>query len=277
MKKLMIAAAVAALSTGAFASGNAAQVYDVKITVKTTVCKDGKVSNGYLTTVAEKEKGELFAYRTQASRTILGLLWGCGCDQAFSGEWGLANEDKGYWYGNVFWDKKTGDLIGDDYDDTILDFAIINRIGKKANEVEMVWYLLVTPAEGETGNDGLLTLAGFGTIADQIAWIEDDDDFNTCNSVIKSAKGNVAGYLPAPTGEYSGCEYCVESGDCEVFDFCYCSEADFKQEDNTAASGTWTLKYNSSASKKLSKSGYITASYTKFPAALKALLVLAGE
>lgn len=274
MKKLMIAAAVAAIGAGAFASGTKAQVYDAKITVKTTVCKDGKVSNGYLTKVLEMEKGDSFAYRAQGSRTILGLLWGCGCDEAFAGEWG--ENDNGYWYGNLFWDKKTSQWIGDTFDSTEVDFGasgdqegFINRIGKKASEVEMYWILKVVPTGDDVGDEGKLNNAGFGKVTDK----EDG-----CDSYISSAKGNTAGYLPAPGSEYSDCIYCGETGYCEAWNFCECQEDYYKGDEFTAATGTWTLKYNKSASSKLSAKGYITQAGVKsLPKDLLAELKLAGE
>ncbi|MBQ5531247.1 MAG: hypothetical protein IIT98_04520 [Kiritimatiellae bacterium] len=268
MKKLMIAAAVAAIGAGAFASGSQAQVYDAKITVKTTVCKTGKVSNGYLTQIEGYERGDSIAYRAQGSRTILGLLWGCGCDEAFAGAWDVANKkDDGtkYWYGNLFWDKKTGEWIGDTFDSTVVDFGtnegFINRIGKKANEVEMYWILEVNPSETDDGTEpGVLNNAGFGKISDSFA-LEDSDDEDsstvTCDSVIKSAKGNTAGFLPAPGGETTDCEYCQAAEGCEAWDFCACEDSGFNKPERTAATGTWTLKYNKSASSKLSAKGYI--------------------
>ena len=288
MKKLMIAAAVAAIGAGAFASGTKAQVYDAKITVKTTVCKTGKVSNGYLTQIAGYERGDSIAYRAQGSRTILGLIWGCGCDEAFSGDWGVANlKDDGttYWYGNLFWDKKTGEWIGGKYNETTVDFGtsdgFINRIGKKANEVEMYWILEVNPSATDDGTDvGVLNNAGFGKIKDSFA-LQDPDDENSigsCDSVITSAKGNTAGFLPAPGGETTDCEYCQAAEGCEAWDFCACDASGFNKPELTAATGTWTLKYNKSASSKLSAKGYITQAGVKsLPKDLLAELKLAGE
>lgn len=267
----MIAAAAAALTSGAFAVQ--AQVYEMTLTAKTTTCASAKASNGWLTTIAGYEKGDEILYRKQTSRKLVAVLWGCSCDEVFGadGEWGetdgveRADGSKPY-YGSVLFDKKAGELVGE-YDSSGVTFTVLNRIGKKANEVEMSWDMVVD-------EDGLITGAGFGKIKDINLSANGDD----CDSVISSAKGTFAGFAPADSliAIDSSCPYCVEGDELTCSPWVYCECVDLTDEDNTILFGNWSLKYNSSASKKLSSSTYITSSY-KFPKNVAAVLVAAGE
>ena len=141
---------------------------------------------------------------------------------------------------------------------------MINRIGKKGTEVEMSFDIV---------DDAHATFefkcAGMGTIKDAL-----NENAENCideSSYIKSAKGNVAGFMSPDTG---ACYYCDEVV-CDVYDFCECMG--LMDDTRTVAYGTWTMKYNASASKKLRTSAKITSSYSAFPKDLKAALVAKGE
>jgi len=279
MKKLIFAAALAALTTGAFAE-RVGQVYEMKISLKTVVCKDGKVSGDLVSALTGLSKKTPFAYRTQGSVTFIAVIWGCGCDEAFSGEWGTTGavrpDDTEPWYGTVVFDKKTGTPLGGIYSEHDLEWVILSRMGKKADEAAVEWTLAV--------GDGFLVGAGFGKIKDTAY---------ECGTIMKSAKGNVAGDLEIDDllVYASTCNYCEDStvGVCEPWPFCVSYEAedgdidiveclDGWDEDVVPAYGTWTLKYLSGASKKLSDTTYITASYS-FPknSEILAQLVAAAE
>ena len=88
MKKLtittLLAATCAAAAFGA-TSFPEAQVYDIKVTVKTTVASRGKLSpkkNPFVT-----DGSASIVYRKQGSQTWKGLAWGCDCETIF-GTWG---------------------------------------------------------------------------------------------------------------------------------------------------------------------------------------------
>ena len=70
MKKLMIAAAAAAMVGGVYAVDNP-QVYDFTATLKTTSCS-GKS--------AKDVCGDTVYYRSQVTQKLYGKFWGCDCD-----------------------------------------------------------------------------------------------------------------------------------------------------------------------------------------------------
>jgi hypothetical protein len=77
MKKLMLIAAAAAM-TNAFAI---TQVYDMRINLKTTECKDanlGPNQNPFITVAAGTTLP--IAYRAVSTTTIVGLIWACDCE-----------------------------------------------------------------------------------------------------------------------------------------------------------------------------------------------------
>lgn len=265
MKKLMIAAAAAAMVGGAFAD---AQVYEYKLTLKTTTCAEGKVAkNSYYTTFLDMEKGDEISYRKSASMTLNGVSWGCDCEGALAGIWNERTLGNGQvvWDGITFWNKKAGTFLGGNYDGAELTWDMINRIGKKGEDVELSFTIL----PGNSDVDFSLACAGMGKIKDNGA------DYNAAcvdaASYIKSAKGNVAGFLNPDAGV---CYYCDEVV-CDVYDFCECFG--LMDETRTVAYGSWTMKYNAKASKKLRTTAKITSSYTSFPKDIKEVLVKAGE
>ena len=274
MKKLMIVAAVAAMTGVALAD---AQVYEYKLTLKSTTCKSGKVTkNTYLTEVVGYSAGDQFEYRTSASYSYAGLVWGCDCARTFadagvgSTKWwadDLASDGTTVvWDGLTFWETKSQAFLGGVYDGTEMATAVFNRMGKKADEIEIAFSLY--PSTTST-TLFLLECAGQGSIKDASLGTGTD-----CNgSYIKSAKGNVAGFLDADDLASGGCFYCGTVS-CLVYDFCDC--LGLSNQALTVAYGTWTMKYNATASKKLMTSAKITSSYN-FPKSVKDALVAAKE
>jgi hypothetical protein len=271
MKKLMIVAVAAAMAGVAFAD---AQVYDYKFSLKSTTCKEGKVGkNSYYERMWIAEKGDEISYRTAASVVLLGVSWGCNCQDAlFQNGWNQRQLSNGQdvWDGAIFW-WKSGEFFGGNYDAAVITWDMINRIGKSGTDVELAFTLDDSNGAGEAE----LKAAGLGTIKDVIKLsdpTDPDSGLTDClGSYIKSAKGSVAGYVAPGIG---GCYYCDDIT-CDVYDFCDCNG--LSDASKTIAFGTWTMKYNATASKKLRTTAKITSSYSGFPKALKEVLVLAGE
>lgn len=268
MKKLMIAAAAAAMIGGAFAD---AQVYEYKLNLTTTKCASGKATrNTYWTTQAGYDAGDAVTYRVKTSLVVQGVTWGCYCPESLAGTWGTVCGNGNSSFGIVFWSKTADSFLVDQYDDTKFEWAFLNRIGKKGNEVEFALNLLPND-EAEissevVGDEFALTLAGMGKL-----------NGSACGEYIKSAKGSVAGYI---VPDVTVCTYCTTTP-CEVYEFCVdcCAhQTPFDMDDGmSVAFGTFTMKYNASASKKLKTQALITKAYSGFSKAVKAELVLAGE
>ena len=225
MKKLMFSAAAAAMAGAVYAD---AQVWEMALNVKTTEAKIGTVK-----AACEACDGAT-SYRKQASVKIAGLFWGCTCDEMV-GLTGPVSANEGVFFWNAtkkaaFYDQDAGDYAA-------IDFAwdILNRIGPKASDCEGVWDLAI--------GDFVLRGAGFGTV-------KGCDDATYVNSM----KGNFAGTYIAG----NGCKRCEEATG-SAWALCDCSDPD----DRTAAYGTWTLKFNSSATKKFENSS--DWSWYKFP------------
>ena len=265
MKKVMIFAAVAALgASAAFADDDEApekeaQVYDIKVVVKTTAAKNAKLSvkkNPFI------EEDAPVVFRAQASQTWQGVLWGCGCE-AILGSWTTVGGGEVV-AGVAIWNAKKpySILFLDD-----MQWRLLNAIDATGRKVEAAWTI------GDSGDDSnaFLAFAGFGTLQ-----IETKAE---CLSYIKTVSGNVSGWMPAPTittpGKPGECTFCggtVGQTDDEVeravaWDFCECEN--MGDQEFTAVSGTWNFKYNKSLSSKLSKDTSILNVYKKFPTDIK--------
>ena len=230
MKKLMIAAAAAAMIGGAFADG-VAQVYDFTATLKTTQCS-GKS--------AKDVCGDTVYYRAQVTKKLYGKFWGCGCKViACPANYGLPyEEDQGY----MFWlsTKVPGAFHGAE-----MNWSILQRLGKKGENVEGAFDITLKDCDDE--EVAVLYGAGYGTAKINCA----DED----QSYIKSMSGSIVGTWDASSDVIAtGCAYCGDTANCEVFDFCECLAAD---GDTAAVFGTFTLKYNASQTKSVNNGKYI--------------------
>lgn len=283
MKKLMIAAAAAAMIGSAFAE---AQVIVWNLNLKTTTCKKGKVaSNTWWVKGLEMEKGEEVIYRTTSSVKFTGLTWGCYCAQSLAGKWksrdieiNKAGDTLTVWDGITFWNPKTDEFLGGVYNGSEFNWedGFINRMGKNADEVEMVFDLI--PSADAIDDNWGFSLAGFGKVKDVGRYDKELDETIWCDSYLNTANGGIVGWI-SPDGGVWSCTYCDQFGtDCDVYEFCTDCDAEWDSDDSmTVAYGTWTAKYNSSASKKLRTKLFITDSYSGFSKDVKAALVLAGE
>jgi len=243
MKKLMIAAVTAAVGAGVYAASLDAQVYDVNLTVKSTECKDSKYTKTIATLEGEDYKdvkGNELSVRKQASTKIAGVIWGCECETIANPAWRLYNNGTtvgGYLFWNV-----GGETCFNIFT-TTFKWAVFNRIdnGEKA---EGVWALVNQDIDNTVGFLG----AGFGKVSGL-----------TCRTVLSNMSGNFAGFLLAGS-DAAGCKFCG-GVDCTAWQVCPCTGVGVYDLSLTAAYGSWKIKYNKSASKKLRKTGLITKSY----------------
>ena len=209
-------AAVAALSMGVFAASEY-QVYDFALAVKTTAAK-GKVSTSC---------GDTYVWRDANGVKIRGVIAGCGCGAILANgscENALV----------LLWNETTKTQISND----VISTWIVQRIGKSGQKAEHIAELKCDDFE--------ITLAGIGTYKDPY---------------LKSLSGNFAGFAKAPilvtAGSCNACGVTPGSEDESVAvapcEDGICTTAD--NSDITPMYGTYTLKYNSGKSKKISKNG----------------------
>jgi hypothetical protein len=266
MKKLMIAAAAVAVSAGAYAKTQLdAQVYDFTLTVKTTECKQMKFTKS----IAKLEfqdyndvKKETIDVRKPASTKIVGVIWGCDCITIAAPMWRSfgradANGNRHSIGGYLFWNPSTEEPFN--VWSTRFGWAALNRM-YKGDSAEGVWRLsnwdpdntlgFIGAGQGKVKGDGLYLNATTGTI------------LGNCRVVLTSMSGNFAGLLLSGSLG-AGCKFCGFA--CTAWQFCRgCDRGASRlnlDTNFTAAYGTWKIKYNSSASKKLRKHGRITQAY----------------
>lgn len=244
MKKLMIVAALATVASSVFAD---AQVYDVKLKVKTTACKSAKLSKA-LADLGwwNLKKGDEVAFRGSATRKMAGVIWGCDCDTLSRPSWRVENGGPGVG-GYAFWDQTRAPYTPFQIPYVTFNWAVLNRVGKMTN-VEGTWIL------GDTAAGELFYFmgAGFGTCT--------LNKSNDCASYVKSMTGNFAGFMEYNYTAGDGCIFCGETYSyCLVVPFCVCAGGPARDtRDFTVAYGTWQIKYNSSDSKKLRTKRFIT-------------------
>ena len=227
-----------------------AQVYDISVTVKTTTAKRAVISPKANKFVADSET---VVYRAQATQKWKGLIWGCDCN-ALAGKWVVVDDEAGSVAGCVIWDtaKNKNVLFLDD-----INWRLLNAIDKSGQKCEGSWTI------GDMSDDSaaFLSFAGFGTLQVVYEAAPCEDPEINCTSYLKTMSGNVAGWMPAPSYQSGGkdghCTFCGEYTPGEepttdvatAWNFCPCEE--YADTGFTAVSGTWTIKYNAAASKKL--------------------------
>ena len=257
MKRFNVFVATLMLAFGAFA---AAQVYEMTMTVKTTVTKSGKIT----AVVCDTPSSEVNLYRKQSTVKIKGLFWGCDCET-------IANPEKitdpTETFGYIFWNETTHTVIDGEF-----AWQLLNRIDKKLKKAEGAWTI------GSFDDDIFLVGSGFGTVKDTVS-----KSTCTISSVILSPmSGNCAGWLSLPStvvkkGTAEDCKKCqvVEGTDDVIavapgWSLCACEEG----SERTAASDTWKLKYVTAAAKKWQKADAslsITKVYS-FPSYVKSYI-----
>jgi hypothetical protein len=257
MKKLMILGAIAAATVGYGAEASyLAQVYDVSLTLKTGVCKAGKVTKGtikfYEAYVGKdnywNDKGDEMSFRKQASRKITGVIWGCDCETIAFPAWRAYRATAGWNLGGyAFWDQAV-----DNYyvlPNTVFGWLCLNRITDSFKTVEGSWQLV----NNLDPQWMFMTGAGFGkaSIAKQ-----------PCRSIVSKISGSFAGVRwPGLDDLATDCAYCG-IGNCNVRPFCEICRIWTRNAILTAAYGSWSIKFNKKASNKLKNTAFITKSYT---------------
>ena len=263
--------AMADLCDEAAGGSTGCAVYNVKFTFKTLAAKDARCSATQLASAACTALlagGEVgIAYLDNATRKFEGILWQCA-GACFDGTApgvapavapGVTVSDINY----VLWEKKSEKAIsgaaeytaanevkwtgnttsGADKENT--KFDILGRYGNRAQKVAAFW----TPSMADANE--VIYAAGFGT-------------FDARNYRIKSVSGNAVGKLVpivATTGNTCGDENLLSvmaymCGDFKSWCCCDCVAAAI-----APASGTWSVKYNSSLSRGSKRLDQILPSY----------------
>lgn len=293
MKKLMIAAAAAAMVSGAFAglcdetsTAASCALYNVKFTMKSLDAKLLKVKG--TSSVCGDTAGVCCTYFDNATYTFDGVMWLCENTCL------LTND-----YNFVLWNKKAKMPVtkplqridpdgtpnsGDEYwGADAAQFGILDRYAKTANKVQAFWGVNGVSAWNVDNSAKTMDkvsaisiyAAGFGT-------------FDAKKGLVKSISGNAAGAFVVPDF-YSGLgggsgktvdltiftvQNCLNPNPgivelCDAFDS-WCGIAPSRllttkseidpngtipdYADGVAASGTWSIKYNASLS-NATKSG----------------------
>jgi len=224
MKNVALCMAVALATANAFSA-----VYELQMTIKTT--KPDQTTFKPSSNVCEAE-GKL-AYRRPSTIKVKAVMWGEAC--AYASGYAIWDEIQKVQYSN----------------DSEFGWEFLNRIGKTGTDAEGLWTMVLR--YGEDIEAGRLIGGATGKIK---------GDYQL------TLNGNLAGFMYAGQivkVDASGCTYCgggpvLTTMEALGWGLCDCSEAD----ERTVAHGTWTLKYNSAASKKYDQTGDIAASY-KFP------------
>ena len=198
MKRVSIFAAALMFAFGAIAD---AQVYELSMTIKTTITKSGAIK----AIVCDKPSPEVNLYRKQATVKIKGLFWGCDCET-------IANPTKiisaTETYGYILWNETTHQVIDADF-----SWKVLNRIDDKLKKAEGAWML--------EGDSICLIGGGFGNV-------KDDVSSSTCtimSTILTPMSGNVAGWMGLPSvvvakGKADDCYKCqVIEGSDEVVAF----------------------------------------------------------
>jgi len=177
MKKLMMFAAAMTIVGGAFAdcgetaTNNCALVYDVTVSLKTTLPKSGSVT----TSVSCSDVTGVICYRVPGTMALKGFYTACACDcDSFLG-------------GTLtLWNPKAKALATEG----LMNWTVFNLIGKTETDIEALWSMV--DATDGTGLSG----AGFGK------WDAKADR-------VSSISGDVVGKLLPPECQVSGCPAAV--------------------------------------------------------------------
>ena len=225
MKKLMIAAALAAIAGGAFAASSCSKAvscgygYRLRVIVRTTA--------GQKVTDAAEECCDCF--RKPAVRRILGFVYGttakkdtpdvcgkstsvCGCN-----EWGDAKI--------ALWDYDTQAAINTDS----AELLQLNRIGYENRTRAEMCFVVATKCASTSAEAYGLTFAGFGTCGKRDGVI-----------TLKTVSGFCAGLLPATCGAANTCD----KPTCGSAIWTMCDDAAQVKCATTAAYGKWNLTWN---------------------------------
>lgn len=219
MKKLLVFAAAAAMGVSAFAAcGEAPEVEEVNCAVVYDFKASLKTTKAKAATIKfECEDAEFVCYREKGSISIKGYYYSCECDCDFK---------DGYDF--LLWDNKNKEVV-----EATAEWDWVDRFSKKANGVEALGLI---EWEGDYCA-GSLYVAGFGK-------------FDVKNDRVSNISGYAVGMVNAPI-----CAVQCEDGEYAVaWDLCD-AESEGDSGEATTAYGSWAVKYNKTASKKLATVG----------------------
>ena len=213
-------------------------VYKVQMNLKTTkgVTTHETVNKGSICTPGEDED-VCNVYRTKDATKLVGWIYDCTatCDTIANGS-------------VVIWDAKRKAAFADG---AAFTTAFINVMGKKQAEAEWAWTFSGTADyssfDAAATQEYTLTGAGLGK-------------FSTAKGYYTSFSGRVAGTVTASWDLKTKKNNC-----CISSQIVKCDElATLVDAQDTIAYGTWSAKYDSSASKRYAKDGYLKLpSYAK--------------
>ena len=244
MKKLMIAAAAVAMVGGAFAANcsydpvapvikGTAWVYNWKFTGKTTVgvaTRDQVIKgsqNNCSFTPGSTIGGEVV--RTPGALAIQGYTY--TCEPECLADYSQFKDITGDTAPDTFYITKP---FKSAMTSSALAINVGNVIGKAANQFEAegeATFETVEPAETYK-----LTFAGLGK-------------YDLKNVRVSSVSGNFAGTVETP--------YLIKNGVCTKAIVWNCDASDYIDDDMSVAYGTWSVKYNATASKNYYNKGAI--------------------
>ena len=259
MKKLMIVAAIAAMTSGVYADAcddvdyseinGDCLVYDVKFSLKTLAPKKLTCK-----TCDKCSDDDVVYYLADTTRTLKGYLWFCYDDC-----WDV--DDEPY---VALWDTKAKSAIIPLYytiDTTsgakkkvaqpvTTQFEFLGRYGKKGDKVAALWNVESEYAE----------IAAAGVKGSVIK----DKEEGTVK--LKSISGNAVAYIALQTIEVAKKCADPEEFTAKIAALCDCWETwcdDGDEADIAPASGTWSLKYNKSLSKGAKSMLLVVPSYAQ--------------
>ena len=216
MKKLMIAAALAAMTVGAYAdckdpgtepTGSCARFYKAVFNAKTTVGERGTID------IECKDPANVCVAKL-GSRKIVGIIFSCTCDCV---ENDLVDDGKKEYY----WDATEQVWI----EDGALKWSFLNRFAEKK-----------TQGVFDFGNDTIrLAGAGFGNYA-------------RSTKTIHKIKGYFAGWLDAAVCDRK----CHDPMPTAVFNLCD-NDVNVDGLGMTAAYGSWKIVYKADRSEQLTR------------------------
>ena len=245
MKKLMICAAVAALSVGAFAEAcsdvaDVCRAWDISMSLKSFKAK--KTSCKASDATVCDDASDIY-YLDNGSRKIKGYLWVCEyeCGKAFN---------------IVLWDSKHKKVvIPVSYDAVEADD--IWAYGKKATKVAGTLVIEGTNLEGED----TIAVTASGVSGKMVRGKADEDCY--VKSLSGHVTGNLAWYEPTVRGKVSKGGLCEEPVEevcadttAKILSLCdaccftnWCDEDVQEAPEMLPTVGTWKMKYNKSVSK----------------------------
>ena len=251
MKKIMIAAAVAAIGYGAFGATSCSPcggttsscapalqswVYKWQFKGKTTGGKKVKVAKSACTPSGNSAACSI---RVPTSLKIQGYTSTCSTEPCAKDSVGnLAFESAFNEVNEVFWQTKP--YKASFWGGVTIEFAKL--IGKKKNQAEVLGTAIFT--DDQALQTYGLVFAGFGKVK---------------SKVIKKVSGNFAGYRTAPVSKVtkpkSSCEPCQTSCTPAGYWGCVTLALQCNHDLETIAYGKWSAKYVKSASAKYFKDG----------------------